>query len=328
VVRGSAQVQLHNMAAARQDYEAARQLAPNEPETYNNLAVVAQLENKPDEAVGLYQSALKISATNYNALNGLSFLYARRNEFDKAHATVDQPLNSYPNIASLHFLKGQLYGMQRNVAGTEAELRKTLELDSNYIAAYMALGALFINTQQQDRAIAEYKRILERRPDDSTAYTLIGILEDSRKNYDAAVENYRKAVEKDQNAVIAANNLAWLYAVYGKGNLDEAVRLAQGAVQKNPNIAGFTDTLGWIYYKKGLYGAAAEQLQKAISIDEAAARSSQGTPSANYHYHLGMALKAKGDKAGARRELDASLRLSQKAPFLEIDEARKALASL
>jgi tetratricopeptide (TPR) repeat protein len=110
--------------------------------------------------------------------------------------------------------------------------------------------------------------------------------------------------------------------------LDEAVRLAQGVVQKNPNIAGFTDTLGWIYYKKGLYGAAAEQLQKAVSLDEAAARSNKTAPSANYHYHLGMALKAKGDRAGSRRELEASLRLSDKSPFTDIDEARKALASL
>lgn len=328
VVRGSAQAQLRNLAAARLDYEAARQAAPHEPETHNNLAAVAQLENKPDEAINLYQDALRISSTNYNALNGLISLYARRNEFDKAHATIDQALNSYPNMASLHFLKAQLNGMQRNVQGTEAELRKVLELDVNYIPAYMALGALFINTQQQDRAIAEYKRILERRPDDATAYTLIGMLEDSRKNYDVSADNYRKALEKDQYAVIAANNLAWLYAVHGKGNLDEAVRLAQQAVQRNPNVAGFTDTLGWIYYKKGLYGAAAEQLQKAISIDEAAARSSNGVPSANYHYHLGMALKAKGDKAGSRRELEASLRLSDKSPFNDIDEARKALASL
>ena len=75
---------------------------------------------------------------------------------------------------------------------------------------------------------------------------MIGILEDQKKNYDAAAENYRKALEKDPNAVIAANNLAWLYAVTGKGNIDEALRLAQGVVQKNPNVAGFIDTLGWV----------------------------------------------------------------------------------
>jgi tetratricopeptide (TPR) repeat protein len=328
LARGAAQVQLRNLAAARQDFEAARQAAPNETETYNNLAAVSQLENKPDEAVGFYQSALKISATDFNALNGLISLYARKNDFDKAHATIDQALNSYQNNASLHFLKGQVYGSQHNAQGAETELRKALELDHNYIAAYSALGALFINTKQEDRAIAEYKKIIELRPDDPAAYTILGMLEDSRKNYDVAADYYRKALEKDQNTVIAANNLAYLYAVQGKGNLDEAVRLAQGVVQKNPNIAGFTDTLGWIYYKKGLYAAAAEQLQKAVSIDEAAARSSKAAPSATYHYHLGMALKAKGDKAGSRRELEASLRLADKSPFADIDEARKALASL
>jgi tetratricopeptide (TPR) repeat protein len=328
LARGSAQVQSRNWAAARQDYEAASQAAPNEPDIYNNLAAVSQLENKPDEAVAFYQRALGIRATDFDALNGLIKLYARKNQIDKAHATIDQALNSFPNNASLHFLKAQVYGIQHDVQNTEAELRKALEIDHNYVAAYSALAAVYVNTKQQDRAIAEYKKILEIRPDDSAAYTFIGILEDSRQNYDVAADNYRKALQKDPNAIIAANNLAWLYAVREKGNLDEAVRLAQGVVQKDPNIAGFTDTLGWVYYKKGLYGAAAEQLQKAVSLDEAAARKSNSTPSATYHYHLGMALKAKGDKSASRRELEASLRLSEKAPFAEIDEARKALASL
>ena len=328
LARGAAQLKLSNPAAARQDFEAARQAAPNQTEPYSNLAAVAQMENKPDEAIGFYQSALKISATDFNALSGLISLYARKNDFDKAHATIDQALNSNPNNASLHFLKGQVYGFQHDAQNAEAELRKTLELDHNYVAAYTALGSLFINTKQEDRAIAEFKKIIELRPDDPAAYTIIGMLEDARKNYDAAVDYYRKALEKDQNTTIAANNLAWLYAVEGKGNLDEAVRLAQGVVQKNPNIGGFIDTLGWIYYKKGLYAAAVDQLQKAVSIDETAARDKKAAPSANYHYHLGMALKAKGDTTGARRELEASLRLADKSPFNDMDEARKALASL
>ena len=120
-------------------------------------------------------------------------------------------------------------------------MNKTLELDSNYLPAYSSLGALYIRTKQEDRAIGEYRKIIALRPDNAMPYTLIGMLEDSRKNYDAAIENYRTALEKDSNAVIAANNLAWLYAETGKGNLDEAVRLAQGVVQKNPTIAGFID---------------------------------------------------------------------------------------
>jgi len=113
-----------------------------------------------------------------------------------------------------------------------------------------------------------------------------------------------------------------------KGNLDEAVRLAQSAVQASPEVPSFVDTLGWIYYKKGLYGAAAEQLKKAVSMDEAAARSTNGVPSPTYRFHLGVTLAAKGDKAGARREIETALRLGEKTSFAEVDEARKALAAV
>src|SRR5581483_7244743 len=143
-----------------------------------------------------------------------------------------------------------------------------------------------------------------------------------------AIDNYRKALAKDENAVFAANNLAWLYAEYNKGNMDEAVRLAQGAVQANPGVPSFSDTLGWVYYKKGLYGAAAEQLKKAVSIDEDAARRNNGMPTPSYRFHLAVALDAKGDKSGARKELETALRLGEKANFPEADEAKKRLASL
>jgi tetratricopeptide (TPR) repeat protein len=326
--RGSAWLEQGNTVNARKDFMAARDVSPRDTYAYISLASVALAENKAEEAAGFFENALSIESTNFNALSGLIRLYARTNEMAKAHARLDQVLSAYPTNASLHYLKAQAYGFERNSGQAEVELRKTLEIDPNYIAAYSSLGALFVNTKQADRAIAEYQKILERRPDNATAYTLIGMLDDSRQNYDAAAESYKKALGKDQNSTIAANNLAWLYAVNGKGNLDEAVRLAQGVVQKNPNIPGFVDTLGWVYYKKGLYGAAVEQLQKAVSLDDRAAKSTNGSPSANYRYHLGMALKARGDKEAARRELELAVRLSEKSPFAESGEARNVLATL
>ena len=329
LARGLAQAQLRNVAGARQDFLAARDVLPNSTDVYNNLAALARSERKTVEAVGFYENALAIDSLNGTALAGLIELYARENDLGKAHARIDQLLNSHPNNPSLHYLKAQAYGFEKNFQAAEAALRKTIELDSNYIAAYSALGALFINTKQQDRAIAEYKRIIELRPDNATAYTVVGMLEDAQQNHAAAAENYRKALEKDPNSAIAANNLAWLYAVRKElnGNLDEAVRLAQGVVQRNPNVAGFIDTLGWVYYHKGLHAAAVDQLQKAVNVDEAAARSAGSSPSGNYRYHLAMALRASGDRSAAKRELELALRLAERTPFPDVEEARKALST-
>jgi len=328
IAHGSAALQLRDTKTARSDFLAAHDAAPGSADIYGKLASVALAENKVDEAITFYNNALAIDGANFNSLRGLISVYASQGHLDQAHARVDQAISSQPNNASLHFLKGQVYGFERNAQGAESEFRRALEIDGNYLAAYSALGALFVNTNQRDRAIAEYQKIVERRPDNAAAYTLIGMLEMSRQNIDAAIDNFRKALVKDENAIFAANNLAWLYAEYGKGNLDEAVRLAQGIVQTNPEVPSFADTLGWVYYKKGLYGAAAEQLKKAVTVDEAEARRSNAMPSPIYRYHLGVALAAKGDKVGARRELETALRLSEKTRFPEADEARKALATL
>jgi tetratricopeptide (TPR) repeat protein len=327
LARGAAQAQLGNSSGAREDFLAAHEIDPRNSDINVNLAALSASENKREEAVAFYEEALAISSTDFNALSGLITLYGR-NESNKAHARIDQVLSSYPNNASLHYLKAQIYGFEANPQGAESELRKTLELDSNYIAAYGSLGALFINTKQEDRAIAEYKKVLDLRPDNPATYTVLGMLYDARKDYKTAAENYRKALEKDPSAVIAANNLAWLYAVHGEGNIDEAVRLAQSVVQKNPNLAGFVDTLGWVYYKKGLTASAVEQLQKAVAMDVAAANKAKVSPSPTYRYHLGMALKAKGDNEGAKRELAVALRLADKVPFPYADEARQALSTL
>jgi tetratricopeptide (TPR) repeat protein len=321
VARGVAQLQLGKTREARADLTAARDIAPDSPASYNNLALVALFEKKTDEAAALYERALAIDNTNFDALNGLiNNVYSKQQKLDQAHARVDQALAAKPNSPALHYLKAHVYGFEQNAQGAEGELRRALEIDPNYLAAYFDLAALFVNTRQQDRAIAEYRQVIARRPDDAATYTLIGMLEDSRQNTDAAVENYRKALELDPNSAIAANNLAWAYAVHGKGNLDEAVALAQGVVQRYPEVPGFADTLGWVYYKKGLHGPAVEQLQKVVE---------KAGDSAGYRFHLGMALAGKGDKAAARRELEQALKLGEKQPnFTDAEEARRTLASL
>jgi tetratricopeptide (TPR) repeat protein len=328
IAHGSAALQMRDTKTARADFLAAHDIAPNSPDIDVDLAMVSLAEGKADEAIGFFNNALAIDGAHFNALRGLTNVYAAQKKTAEAHARIDQAIAAQPNNASLHFLKGRIYGFEMNAQGAEAEFRRAVEIDGNYLAAYSALAALFVNTNQQQRAIEEYQRIVQRQPDNPAVYTLIGMLEMNLNNIDGAIDNYRKALSIDPNATFAANNLAWLYAIHGKGNLDEAVRLAQSAVQANPEVSSFVDTLGWVYYKKGLYGPATEQLRKAVNVDETAARRNNGTPSPTYHYHLGAALAAKGEKAAARREIESALKLSEKTSFPEADEARKALATL
>ncbi|HYY42804.1 MAG TPA: tetratricopeptide repeat protein, partial [Pyrinomonadaceae bacterium] len=303
----------------------------NAPETYSNLAGVAIAEKKPAEAEQLYEHALQIDNANLEALGGLINLYTKQQQLDRAHARVDQAIAAQPNNAGLHFLKAQIFGIQQNMQATEAELRRTLELDANNAAALTALAALYVNMNKPQEAINEYRNVVARPPDtdDAAALTLIGMVEDRRDNRDAAIAAYKDALTRNpvgDIAAIAGNNLAWNYAEYGKGNLDEAVRLAQAVVQKYPDEPGYADTLGWVYFKKGLAGAAVEQLQRAVNQTTA-----RGNDSAVYRLHLGRALAALGRKTEARTQLQQALSMGTEKKLLsdaQLEDARQALATL
>jgi len=138
-----------------------------------------------------------------------------------------------------------------------------------------------------------------------------------------AERSYRRALELSPNSPIAANNLAWLIAE-NQGNLDEALQLASASVNRNPEVAGFYDTLGYVYLKKGLYLPAVEQLRKAVVMDE----KSGNKAASGYRVRLAMALASAGDKAGARREAEASLRNQAALSMSEANDAKLVLESL
>ena len=324
------------VAAARADFESARQLAPNSPLPYVNLADAAGAENKMDEAQQQLERALALDRTNFQALNALVNLGAMTGRLDQARQRVEQLAGEQPASAQLQYLLGQAYrsGNQQQPADpqrAESAFQRAVQLDPDYMAAYSALAEVYLGTQQPDRAIAEYKKITEKRNDDFIAYRNIGLIEAGRGQHDVAADYYRRVLSIRPDEPVAGNNLAALYADYGKGNAEEAMRLAQDVVRRFPGEPGFADTLGWVYYRKGLYRDAVEQLQRAVAL-----AAKRGGDNSLYRWHLGAALAAAGDKQGARRELQKCQELyaqEQQRPVkpptpTPIDDVRRTLESL
>jgi tetratricopeptide (TPR) repeat protein len=338
LLRGKAALRLAppQVGAARADFEAARQSAPNSPVPHVNLADAAAAEQKWDEAGQHLDQALALDRTNFEALTGLINLGVITGRLGEVRARIEQLASEQPNSAQLQYLLGHAYRnasqqASADAARAEAALRRAVELDADYVPAYMALAEIYFGTEQPDRAIDTYKKVTERRPDDFNAFLKIGLIEAGRKNLDVAAEYYRRVLSIRPDEPYAANNLAALYGDHGKGNPEEAMRLGQDVVRRYPNEPGFADTLGWVYYRRGLYRESVEQLKRAV---EGAAK--RGGDNSLYRYHLGAALAKNGDKPAARRELQKSLELAAqeqqrtvKPPTATpVDEVRRTLESL
>jgi tetratricopeptide (TPR) repeat protein len=170
---------------------------------------------------------------------------------------------------------------------------------------------------QIDAAIASYQKSLELQPKLTGLSTMVGNLYLDRGDLKTARQYYTKALGIDPNLAGANSNLAWIDAEEGK-DLDLALGMAQKAKSQKPEYPPFTDTLAWVMYKKGNYSGAIPLLEDCL----------QKVPnSAAYHYHLGMALVAAGQKEKGKAQLQAALQMKSLRP-LDADQAHQALSQV
>ena len=80
---------------------------------------------------------------------------------------------------------------------------------------------------------------------------VVAMILEMQKKIPEAKQKYDEVLAIDQRSVIAANNLAYLYAEANE-NLDRALILAQTAVEQAPDNPDVRDTLGWVYYQKAV----------------------------------------------------------------------------
>jgi tetratricopeptide (TPR) repeat protein len=184
----------------------------------------------------------------------------------------------------------RVHGAVGDWTRAEKLLTDAIDIDPNSLEAYGLLGQLYARENRLDAAREAFEAIAAQRPNAVSARTVVALIDEIRGNLAEARKGYERIVQIDPAAVVACNNLAYMYAEHG-GNLDAALQLAQRARQKAPDAPEIVDTLGWVYYRKGL-------LQLAIPLFQQAVAKVPKSPT--YQYHLALAYRDAGDTRKAR----------------------------
>jgi Flp pilus assembly protein TadD len=141
-------------------------------------------------------------------------------------------------------------------------------------------------------------------------YDVAGRPEEARQGYEQVLK-----IQPDNAA--ALNNLAYSMADQGV-DLDKALSYAERARAKLPNDLDVSDTLALIYLRKNQVLESTHLLSDLVS---------KKPDRATYHLHYATALYQKGDKPGARKELDAATRTGPSdKEKLQIQELRQKLS--
>ena len=148
-------------------------------------------------------------------------------------------------------------------AAAEQRLRRVIQIEPSYLAAYGSLAQILVRLGRLDEALTEFDQLARKESQPVGALTMAGMILDGQGKTAAAQERYERALQADPQAPVAANNLAWIYS-QSSAKLDAALQLAKTAYGKLPNTPEVGHTLGVIYYKKDLLPEAIRTLKATV----------------------------------------------------------------
>lgn len=213
----------------------ARALAPHLDGVLVQLGQVAELQNRPAEAIDFYKDV-----------------------------PAESPLK---RIAELQLALNLADLDRRDEA--KAHLRALIDQDPDDMRAYLALGSVHAAKEEYRDAATIYDRALQRIDEPTRAdwnlFYQRGIAYERLKEWEKAEPNFRKALELFPDQPQVLNYLGYSWVDMGI-NLEEGLDLIRRAVELRPNDGYIVDSLGWAYYRLGRFEEAVTELERAVSL--------------------------------------------------------------
>jgi putative PEP-CTERM system TPR-repeat lipoprotein len=286
------------------------QLAAGEPQqavsTYNKLVALMPQSPAPlillgraqaaakdyDAAAQTLRKALALQPSQMNALQQLMAVQLAAGKPEEALAEARALQKERPKDAAGWVLEGEVHIAQKKMNEAIAAYNEALKRqDAPAIA--VRLHALFGSANRSADADALAARWLKEHPKDATMRFYLAERDLARKDYRAASSRYRELLALQPENALILNNLAWALA---QQNDPGALGYAEKAYALAPSNAAIADTLGWMLVERGDTKRGVELLAKASST----------APNAlEIRMHYAKALIKTGDKAAARKELEA-----------------------
>ena len=274
---------------------------PDQVDALLELGVLNLTQKRYKDAEEPFRRAYALDRSNLRGLLGLAEIHFGQNEPDKAVQVIAEEQEKQPQqsdlrkeLANAEF-RAKRY--ERAIADYQSILDQYKDTPLEQADLYARIGTAYATLGSHPRAIENLQKARQLSPSNvGYVATLAQFYENSGKQQEALAA-YRDAMKIDPDTGVVLNNLAYLLTRTG-GDLDEALTLANKARQQLPNLNEVSDTIGIIYIKKHMNDAAIEIFRDLTN---------KVKDNSTFHYHYGMALAQKGDKAGALQELNVAL---------------------
>jgi tetratricopeptide (TPR) repeat protein len=238
-----------------------------------------------DPALACYEKAVALQADHTKAHYGLSSIYARRNEPEKAResmalfrkykvrddealARIDQADHEMANATEglLDQIRSgaDLYLSAGKFDTAERLLQRGLELDPNNIGCLERLALVYQSQKRNADALALFLKVRDIQPGNPICFLNLGSVYSQLRRFEEAQAAYQKVIELMPKESKGYSELARLYLRAGR-NPSAALGLAQVAVDLEGSAENYW-LLSWAQDTNGNRGAAIGAIEQAVRL--------------------------------------------------------------
>ena len=274
-------------------------------DSYLLKANAARNERRIQQALNLYEQAIRFDSTNTLALKAMGeyameirnyrhavLAYNRWYQLEPANEEIFERLaNIYFLLGRhkdalefterweklhkdkpMHYIAGMCYYYLENFPYAINRLLYAIETDSTNPTVYYTIGRSYVEMERYKQAIPYYRKATELDTKNARYVYEMGMVYYAIPDDKNAISMFEQAAQRGwvQNADYY-ENLAYSYM--NIGNFTKASELLLQSLEKRPYSVSVTYALAESYYKGGQYQAAIDNWDKVLQLDNKNARS-------------------------------------------------------
>jgi protein O-mannosyl-transferase len=224
--------------------------------------VTGIFQNGPQLAADRYSY---ISCLPWAVLAGAGLFYCLRAWMNRRIGKTLVMLSAMAAALLVIVLAGLTWKQTKVWYDSEAVWRHAISVDHSSFLAHQFLGAAFFESGKSEEAIKQFRRTLEINPDYVSAYVGLGNTLLMRGDITQSIQFYRQALKIDPDLPEAHYNLARALATLG--DTDKAINQYNDALKLDPAHADTHNNLGLLLASRGDIEGALSHFHEALRID-------------------------------------------------------------
>jgi tetratricopeptide (TPR) repeat protein len=317
---GNALSRQSRLEEAERTIRLALSLKPDFPHLHEDLGSVLALQRRFEEAVPCFRRAIELEPRLALAHKKLGEALAELNrgqEADEAFeeffeldpskgnvalALVDLRAGRKPeavdklrrilretpdNVDAMRVLAGIYFRDREQLGDAEALLRRATMLAPDFVAAWMLLGTLLVETNRHPEALEPFTRVTVLDPGHAAAWSGLGNVQSHMGHADEAARCYRRAIELSPE--VPATYMSLGHALKTLGDQSGALEAYRAAIARKPEFGEVYWSMAnlKVFRFDDAEVAAMERQLERTDLDE-------GTD-VHFRFALGKAYEDKGD---------------------------------